>query len=254
MQWLSWRGRSLSFELPFFPRLWTKHCLVRSWNIYPKLRFSKHQSFGVIIEGLLLVLLTFLPQESSQSNSSRTCDLPTLSGASNSHSKSAMMTRFWYARVQRIQEQLHQYVHIFLFFWPSKSSDMDGDWMEIILRLSSDMFEENVSSEVLVKMKKSVLRGLTKWWFTNPCCWKILILKFISSWQNHLAMGAMILPKRVDLRNLWWFTKWWCWYIWDAHRGWSSTTFWVNWLPLLWSCCWPPFHTSPSLVSPLLNK
>ena len=69
------------------------------------------------------------------------------------------------------------------------------------------MFEEDVSPEVLVKVKKAIFGGLGRLAITSPCCWKVSMLIFISSWLNSLAKGAMILPKRVVLRKRWWLTE-----------------------------------------------
>ena len=68
--------------------------------------------------------------------------------------------------------------------------------MYFYIRFSCNVFEEDVSSEVLIEVKKSILRSLCDERVTSPCCWKISRWSFISKMVNHLAIGAIILPKR----------------------------------------------------------
>lgn len=95
------------------------------------------------------------------------------------------------------------------------------------------MFEKNISSQVLVKVKKTVFRSLNYNKNTSPCCWKISMCNLISKIVNHLAMGAIILPRIVDFIKVKWFTIWQLMYISSAHMDWSNTIFEELQLPLL---------------------
>ena len=74
--------------------------------------------------------------------------------------------------------------------------------MGLELRFTGDMFEQNITPEVLIKVEESILGSLHEFEVTNPCCWKVSIWKRISIWLNHFAMGAMILPKSVYFKKL----------------------------------------------------
>jgi hypothetical protein len=74
------------------------------------------------------------------------------------------------------------------------------------VRFAGDVLEEDVAAEVLVEVEEAVLGGLGGGRGTSPCWRKVSSWMRISSWLKSLAMGAMILPKRVDLRKRWWLT------------------------------------------------
>lgn len=68
------------------------------------------------------------------------------------------------------------------------------------------MFEEDATSEMLVDMEETVLGSLYVLWVTNPCWRMVSTWKRISKILNHLAMGAMMRPKRVLVMKRWWLT------------------------------------------------